>query len=436
MKKTTWTDHIRDMENTKTPKVPERIWENVIPHLPKGEKRNRKPIWLFFPLLLGAGMVAYYFYNSNPLDDKKGIQNSQNVSSVSTIENETKELTSLNLSNTKESESKNINVEKNQSEIKISKKLNSAKNHRSQDHLMQENKNIESASIQNQIVVKTVSHNNIDNRSIANNSIEQESEASLNVLPTKVTSLLSYSNVSLDLPLKGECYDFNGRRKAKFSVDVYAGPQYSPFTFSTNVAEYNYLKLLREDTESEKVSMLAGVRIGIQNKKWNVKAGLEYQNIYYQLNYFNGNDTIINTRTINGTIVVTDTVFGRRTIKHHNNHHMFNLPISIGYQVNRKENSIQFNVGASLNLFMRSNGAVLDPLLRPAQFNSPLNIYKSAVGISPFFNIQWSGPIMHNLRYYVEPQIQLHPTFTNSSYSLDQKFSSYQLKFGLQYLFQ
>lgn len=433
MKKTTWTDYIKNMENAKSPKVPEHIWENVKPHLPQPNKGNRRFLWLFLPLLLvSSGIVSHYLWNENTSTATK--QNFQN--NLTTQESKT------HISSSAENSNIDLSVKSSESATTHSSNLADNSTNRSEINKStfqkSENRKDKNYKASSSIVADKTINSNMDQFENTTTTIVVKNQTTFlleNLNKLQLQNLEFQSNNKLNIPKLGDCYDFKGSSKAKFSVEIYAGPQYSPFSFKAFGEEYRPIQVQREETESPRASFLVGIRSGLSIQNWHLKAGLEYQNIYYQLNYENASDTII-TRILNGGVIRNDTVFGKRIIKNHNFHRLLSVPISIGYQHKIREHALQLSGGVSVNLFMKSQGAVLNQAFRPVRFNDSLNIYRPSVGVSPFINLQWSGPIMHNIRYFVEPQFQWNQSFTKSNYALQHKFTSWQLKLGLQYLFQ
>ncbi len=442
MKKSQWTDYIFEMEKSKSPQVPTHIWDNIVPHLPQ-PKKDRKPIFLLLSLVLIASSIVSYNTLKNTSTQNNEASKLISIGS-SNIENQYSNVEKSNTRN--QFEDSNTNDALNLDETILSN-IRESKS-KSKNILATNKSKIVNRKI-NSFVIPTINSDSegsvqqINTSNSINSVFENQAQAvnqptfSVNQLEnSKIVLLPIVKTPYLLLNTRGDCYEFNKKSKPKYSIDIYAGPQYSPNKFKAKTNESSYSAGLRESTESANLSFLFGVRANVAVSNLMMKAGLEYQNIYNQLNHVIGFDTSITVRTLNGQVIGVDTVYGKRTIKNHNYHRLVSLPISIGYQKKLRENSLQINAGFSLNLWMQSTGALLDSRLRPVHFNSPLDIYKSSLGFSPFINLQWSGPIMHNLRYFVEPQFQLNPSFDNSSYGIKHTMNSYQLKFGLQYLFQ
>ncbi|MCC6814994.1 MAG: hypothetical protein IT267_01115 [Saprospiraceae bacterium] len=421
MKKRDWTDIIKDMENAKSPLVPDRIWKNVIPYLPQA-KKNRRPVIFFFSGIIILGLFGTLYSISNQSPDSEIYKSTSNVYDNKLISSNSE----TQKSSATGSILSSLQVENDNLENSISSKHNKSKinniTHNKSDHpLSSELNGVES---------------NENGRETHINSTIVEEKIQLDYLENQIELLDIKSDLpKLHLHSEGDCYEFRNKSKLKYSFELYAGPQFSTLSFSARSPEFENAKNQRAETETSNLSFLAGLRLGASLKGFHANAGLEFQNIYSQLNYLNGFDTIINNVIVNQVVVRTDTLYGRRTIKHHNYHRLLSIPVSIGYQIKVKEHALLFNIGASYNVFLNSTGAILNDTLRTVQFNDPLQLYKKSIGISPFLNVQWSGPIMHQLRYFVEPQFQMNPNFTLSSYGLKQSMNSAQVKLGLQYIF-
>ncbi|MEP7197945.1 MAG: hypothetical protein ABI851_15610 [Saprospiraceae bacterium] len=438
--KQSWLDYIRNMENTKQTQVPDRIWQNVKLHIPQAKKSKRIiPFYWLFLFLGGAGTVGLIISKSN-----------SNNSITVNINQESHQVL-----NQKKSEVVNNEINTNHDELNLSKTYDEKSNLELKSINNSETKKVNFQKVPNrfkQIVESSkpddsnLNELQISEQSISEVSISEQSNQEFreieNIIPLdiriQIPILLNNTNKHILPKVEiGECYDFRKRIKPSFYCEAYLGPQYSPFTLKSSSPDDDQFLNRRESTEKSQVSALGGVRIGMNIKDFHIKAGLEVQSIYEKLNFTNGNDTQIVNVIVNGNLIRTDTVSGKRIIKFHNFHSLLSVPVSLGYQINLNNQQLLFNAGVAFNLYAWHKGALLDTINRPSYFNSSVSSqYNSKVGLAPFASIQWISPISHNLNFFVEPSIQIYLSrFTSKINPIEQRYKNINLKLGLQYSF-
>lgn len=442
--KQSWLDYIRNMENSKQTHVPEYIWENVKQHIPQPKKSRR--IIPFFWVLLSLGFLGaigiFFFANQNT--------NSTRNSQSELFNNNG--LLSKEMNKDNNSETVGLNSEKKVTEIQNTNEVNrTSKAGKSKNFV---NNNFKSNTLsdgqfrtkENKLEPIEVSQSSDlmqDESSIqAIEEVQSErGEINLHTIEPKIPGLI-VKNEERNIPLAfnsnlSDCYDFRNRVNPIYYVEAYVGPQYSPFSLQSRSIDYDSFLKRRKTSESSHISGVAGIRIGIDIKNINIKVGLEYQKIYEQLNFSNGNDTQIVNVINNGQLFRTDTITGKRIIQIHNAHNLLSLPVSVGYRIDIGRQGLVINGGVAFSLNAKHTGALLDSISRPSYFNTSSNSqFKTNVGMSPFVSLQWIGNLMGNINYFIEPTFQVYLSpFNHKINPIDQKYQNFNLKLGLQYSF-
>lgn len=400
-----WLDEIKQRELAKKAEVPSQLWQSLIPHLPKAKNKNN--YWLILlmsGIFVGGIGAALMVYQNNSISEitangayKNTVDKTESVSGNS--------------------------IELEQSEVKNS--INTLKPIKyNTGNRMQKKTQEVTAPIESTPLVSLESQEQP-------NEIRRADEVS--TLERKKGDL-TFDKVKLNLGDPIDCYDFANKKKPKYFLEIYVGPLYGFQRLKASQAEVSEWKNRREDTESNRLSYLAGIRTGVMYRNLIFKVGFEYQQLYGQLNYEKSRDTQIINVIQNNVLVRTDTITGRTVAKIHNYHRVYQIPISIGYTRRINNNSISLHLGAAFNLRTTHKGGILDGNNTFQRFNEPLEVYKSRIGISPFVSAQWTGKWKPRINYFIEPSVQFYPKMNVSNFPIREKNISPNLKFGLQFL--
>jgi hypothetical protein len=246
------------------------------------------------------------------------------------------------------------------------------------------------------------------------------------------------------------CYKFSGiGGKYYFSVDAFAGPGFSPRSFTAVDSESSSYTQARETTESKQYAWSAGARLNL-----NLRSGLAFRLglLYDQAgDVFDYTDTLATHSTFridsffaaDGTFLYSDSsrvlLLGTLIKKIHNTYRHLDVPILVSYEMPLgRSSSIMFNVGPVFNLSTSYEGQILDPMLHPRTITpgSPneLYVYKTNVGISLYFGAGVVFPITDKISGLVEPRYlyRIKPV-TIDSYPLEEHRHFAGLNLGLRY---
>ncbi len=322
-----WMNKIKNMADLNHELVPEYIWENVKPHLPK---KRRTPFWMF-PLLASGILLSTWMYTRSVKSD--ALLEKTVPINVETVPAPTKALAEISKTLNVHSNQKNhTNHLKTNSNSKQLSKVNPSPN----NEVNPINKIEDSPSIwskSNDPIARPMEPLLADEANEERSFLANQSD----IIPAEILESKSIS--LLDIPafqlFKGgvNCYSFSGGGRPWLGLEVYAGPGYNPFSLSENASETSAYIAARKNTESSQLSFVAGIRAAYHKKNWTVRAGLMYQQIYEQFNYENNNDYRIVAVYQDSILVRLDTILGTRIIKTHNFHRMIHLPLSISYGV-------------------------------------------------------------------------------------------------------
>lgn len=425
--KNDWNEFKEYVNTGKHSPVPDHIWDNVKPYIPKAQNESGFFfIWFLSIMLLFSSLI---FLTSNHRDSK--LHSTDAISLINP---------SLNLenkaSNTTEVKSQDEAFKNQHSEIQISNNFTS-KNQWNKKSLVSNSSDLFSYTTTN------LENTSTDEASIlADQNIALEKRESFHVLSVSTPLAFPYTFDlhSIRLPSKNECYTFSKRPKNLFFIEAYAGPHFSPFSLSSVNAEFAENVKFRNASESSHIGISAGIRLGMQVGRFTFRIGGEYKSIYEKLKYQNNSDTDIIEVFKNSNLIRRDTIFGVRTVKIHNFHNLINLPISVGYDFQVGNHHFIPQVGISFNILARHKGALLDTLYRPQYFtsgNNPSNeIYKTQLGLSTFINLQYLVPITNKVSAYIEPGFEIfHSEFNKPAYPINQKYLSYKCNAGLRFNF-
>ncbi|HEX5111820.1 MAG TPA: hypothetical protein VFV79_03175, partial [Saprospiraceae bacterium] len=247
-----------------------------------------------------------------------------------------------------------------------------------------------------------------------------------------------------------DCYRFSGvTGKYLLSGDVFAGPGFSPRSFTIADAEASSYSVARETTESNQYAWSAGTRLNVQLRNG---LGFNLGLLYDQAgDVFDYTDTLATHSTFridsfwagDGTFLYSDTtrilIFGTLIKKIHNTYRHLDVPLLMSYERRLgKKAALMINAGPVFNLSASYEGQILDPMLHPRTITpgSPneLSAYKTSLGISLYFGAGVLFPLTDKISGLVEPRYlyRIKPV-TIKSYPLEEHRHFAGINLGLRY---
>jgi len=459
-----WIDHLRSLSEGHEKQVPDAIWDQVKQHIPRKSK-NRKWLpwmWLMAGTMLISGWYYVAFIQSAATSEKQ-----KPINSIQTSINESMASNSANRLNDANSLVNDPKAEKASVDLDVD---HPSRVNRMPNSSGRIKKNISYPRFETggeKWLATQVAQTSIERRALETNkhlnshSIreadvpEREADVPENSMEIAHAVIESVSNLPLPFSLKPDqlrsnalnltyktekskidCYQFSDSKK-QWGLEFYVGPTYSPYQLQDKQGDLkNYLEK-REDTESTRTGLTAGIRGLYRKGRWTAKLGLEYHLLYEQLHSSSRETRIISVYR-DGKLLYVDTLNGLRVVKHHNYHHLFNVPLMLNFQWNWKHVDIGLQPGIGLHVWSTHTGKILNQLLEPVYFDNVGGIKLFDHKIIPYlsFHVPIGGRLNDDWSWFVEPGIQFYlKPFNASNYPIDQKYSSYQLRLGFQKIF-
>lgn len=425
-----WLDEMKNKYHEHLPEVPDYIWQNVRPYIPKPRKNRYLLPFLFMGALATASIFTYVILNNN--NNNRPTANINLANQIKTSDKIATEASNEALATTNihsdPFENNSISTQ-NKSEANTTRKEQSY--HTS---IKSTSKTILDPEI---LIIDNYSTAIIPNLSLSN-SKELIEFNTLNAQP--ITMPVSRSvNIRPTIKYKTECYSFGNKNKSYFFIEAYSGINYSPYDLYNNSTELSDLLKNRKETETSQISYLGGIRFGIERQNLSLRAGVDFTSIYEKMSFSNPSDfRIVNVYNKDSILLRTDTLYGFRKVKIHNYHNLLSIPITVAYSFRLGSHKIVPQIGIGLNLYSQHKGAIIDSFKNPVYFTSGVNnnaeIYKTKIGLFGIFNIQYSIPLLNRLSLFAEPGIILYfKPFNQTNYPIDQKYIGTNLKLGLKY---
>ncbi|MEO6188985.1 MAG: hypothetical protein ABIO44_00070 [Saprospiraceae bacterium] len=442
-----WKDYLIEKNVYNNPVVPEYIWQNVKPHLPKPKSISRYFFWILSLLFLVIASIGMNFFVSTQLN-KSNLNSSPIVNKYGSLENKNSLVNnSLNTpletpSNPKENKlntnltNKTFVLNQN-TNLKLRNSIQAQKNINNVDKIISKNTSTDIETIINSPINSSVERP--ANQKLKSLLTTTPSETNLLTLRDINSLKLQSTNPKVTL-IASDCYSFSNKNRKSFFAEIYVGPMFAPYTLKATNPEKLALLNFRKTSESSQISSIAGLRLGMQINKFTIRTGIEFQSIYEQMHYNNSNYFDVIKVYKNDILIRLDTIYGKQIVKIHNYHNLFYLPISVGYDLRLGTGKITPQVGIGINLYSWHKGAVLDSVNLHRIFttnkNTGFEIYKTQIGLSAFFNVQYLLPLYQRTNLFIEPGIQYYINpFNKNAYNIDQKYWSMNIKVGLKYNF-
>ena len=236
------------------------------------------------------------------------------------------------------------------------------------------------------------------------------------------------------------------------SLALYVSPTYNvPVVNST--ADYNDYLNYRNNNETPSLSFSAGMDVQLNIKNWYVQTGLAYSRFNNYRNYnhtflaydslrsYYSNDTtwgwLYDPPDIGKPVVIgIDTVWVpvyNDLNEGQNEWNYLEIPLLVGYQFKKSRFSFDIATGFSYGLLINASGNV--PALKQENLFTDLSDMDDQINRNQFNYILQLG-----LSYHLTPKwsIMAKPYYKqnlrsifNDTYPIDQRFSSFGIKFGL-----
>lgn len=245
------------------------------------------------------------------------------------------------------------------------------------------------------------------------------------------------------------CYKFSGTsNKLIYSLDVFAGPGFSPKIFEQRDSETNMYADARNATEKHQYGWSTGLRLNLQHRSgFTGRIGLSFTQAGDIFDYTDSLATQSTTRidsffAADGTFLYTETsqvlILGTLIKKIHNTYRYLDVPLIIGYEMPIGRATFLVNAGPVFNISSSHQGQILDPSLHPRSIKEgdpgAISVYKSNIGLSLYLGAGYLFPISNHFSGLIEPTFiyRLSPV-TLASYPLQEHRHYAGLNLGIRY---
>lgn len=248
------------------------------------------------------------------------------------------------------------------------------------------------------------------------------------------------------------CYSFNSFLRG-LSVDAYMAPEYASRQLVYKDPSMVGYAEQRKNDESYVFAFSAGFRVNAHFKGGlALRTGLIYTDIAEKLQYRDENAQItkvinvtLDTIYQNGNIVyIWDTLsvteYGSYNKVGYNRYRFYDIPLMVGYEIDRGNWVIQLNTGILFNVAASQRGDFLDPDHQLVNFDSnngqAYKAFRTRVGSSLLMSMGFNYALRPKLHLLVEPQLRVWLQPLNiQSYPVDQKYVNLGLAMGIRQYF-
>ena len=461
----------------------EALWNDILPHVQKGNSRRGGLIWFF---VIGLLVVSATFFI---LKDSKSSGSENEISQLSsagiiTDQNDQKPSSSKETLAIPALKSENDNLAEKVAQISIpptkkSKLIenNSPANSNSKKYKVinaTPTSNVKlvteevsaSNSVELQIVLEEEPVNQIIEPQVENTPLEKtgillnnepvsatfaQSETLIEKDELEIESLIDSTELILITPnaVNEEEEDRTRKRfKLRYGVGLYGG--YSS-SFSSLKAKdtmsADYLQMRLQTEEQLETIQMGFEGIVLSEVGVYLKTGLQYARIARKLSlnstlemvdsvhgiqriYVNNNtnDTIF----IYGQVpVTTRTTYNKTT---YNYFHLVDIPVIVGYTYNNENWSFGVEGGALFNISTKSKGEIMNPEGEFYDMKADnLNWFKDNVGVSFTASVMAAYHLNDNFQIYLAPTARLESVFSTDDNPIDQKHGSLGFNIGARY---
>lgn len=248
------------------------------------------------------------------------------------------------------------------------------------------------------------------------------------------------------------CYSFNSFLRG-ISVDAYFAPEYASRQLVYKDPSMIGYAEQRNDDESYVFAYSAGFRANAHFKGGlALRTGLIYTDIVERLRYRDENAQVtkvinvtLDTIYQNGNIVyVWDTLsvteYGNYNRIGYNRYRFYDIPLMLGYEIDRDRWVIQLNTGILFNVAASQRGDFLDPDHQLVNFDSnddqAYRAFRTRVGSSLMMSLGFNYALRPKLHLLLEPQLRVWLQPMNiQAYPIDQKYVNLGLAMGIRNYF-
>lgn len=247
-----------------------------------------------------------------------------------------------------------------------------------------------------------------------------------------------------------KCPSFKRKKKLSFSLIPEIGAFYPLTTFRNNSNPNSEVLEIRQREEKTLEGLQAALygKISLRSSPWYIKTGINYGRITRRMT-FDGSyikrDTTIgiisitesetgDTVTVVRGPIVTETKVSKYERRHYY-HHLWSIPMVIGYQKRFEKFVLGAEAGINFNLLSDQSGYVMT---KPDEFGlvKDAGLYKQKMGISYLAQIQAGIPVNDNNILAVAIRANINPNnFAHTNVPLTEKYQMigahfmYELRF-------
>ncbi len=248
------------------------------------------------------------------------------------------------------------------------------------------------------------------------------------------------------------CYSFNSFLRG-LSVDAYFAPEYASRQLVYKDPSMIEYAEQRKNDESYTFAYSAGFRVNAHFKGGlALRTGLIYTDIAEKLKYRDENAEVIKVINVtldtiyqNGNIVyVWDTLsvteYGSYNKIGYNRYRFYDIPLMVGYEIDRGNWVIQLNTGILFNIAASQRGDFLNPDHQLVNFDSNneqgYEAFRTRVGSSLLMSMGFNYSLRPKLHLLFEPQLRVWMRPLNiQSYPIDQKYVNLGVAMGIRQYF-
>ncbi len=213
-------------------------------------------------------------------------------------------------------------------------------------------------------------------------------------------------------------------------------------TLSPKLEDNEAYAISRNQTEGVQGSTSLGFRASAVTKGgFAMRTGLIYSTIkepFSQIIHREYTRTIV-TENEEGEIIATDieTYTIPEEYEFTNRHKLLDVPVILGYEIDKEKYNIGFNGGAYFNITASQEGRFLNPNNEIVDFstNSPIryDAFKTNVGVSLYSSFAVNYKITPSIHFIFEPYGRYYlNSFTTENYELNQNYFVAGMQIGLR----
>jgi hypothetical protein len=249
-----------------------------------------------------------------------------------------------------------------------------------------------------------------------------------------------------------DCYSFQSFLRG-LSIDGYIAPEYASRQLVYKDPNQIAYAEQRKNNENYSFAYSLGFRANAHFKRGlALRTGLVISTIVEKFTYQDPNAQItrvlnisVDTTIINNEIIiVVDTIsmveYGRRDLVGYNSYRFYDIPLMVGYELDRGRWIMHLNTGVLLNVATARRGQFLDPNGNLVSINSNeadnYGAFRKKVGSSLLMSLGVNYALTNKLHFLVEPQLRVWmQPLTVNAYPIDQKYVNLGLALGFRQYF-